>query len=402
MNAHAPAPAASVVTARPTPAAASTRLQARPVLQLRSSAGLYGADRMVLALNQALSGQHVPSRLLSIHNYRMHEQALHAMARAKGQHAELLPCRGRFDLGTVRALAAQIDAVGAPVLHVHDYKSAFYAWLATRQRPLPMVATLHGWLVDSHSQRLYNRIELALLRRFDALAVVSHEQIEPLLRAGIPRGRIHQVDNGIELPSGDVSDAAALRREFGLDAARFVFGAVARLSPEKNLAMLLEAITPLAKADAGVALVIAGDGPERAILEARAQSLGIASSVHFLGARADMERLYPVFDCLVLPSLSEGMPLVVLEAMAFSLPILASAVGGIPRLLAHTEHGRLVRPGDADALRAELQAASAEPGRRDRHARSYVRHQHSPEAMAQRYLTVYRSLPTGRHERTTA
>lgn len=362
------------------------------VLQLRSSAGLYGADRMVLTLNHALAGSNVHSRLLSINNYRMREQPLHDTARAMGQDADLLPCRGRFDTRTVRALKARIDASNAPLLHAHDYKSAFYAWLASRHRNTPLMATLHGWVEGSRSQRLYNRLELVLLRRFDALVVVANQQIEPLVRAGIARERIHQVDNGIEPPPEVADSVASTRRKFGLEHASFVFGAVARLSPEKNLSMLLDAFVSLALVDAGVVLVVAGDGPERAALEAHAGRLGIASSVHFLGARADMARVYRLFDCLVLPSLSEGMPLVVLEAMARALPVLASSVGDVPRLLANSTYGRLVSPGDPQALQAGMQAALAEPGLRDQRARSYVLHRHSPTAMADHYLDIYQSL----------
>lgn len=386
MNALAPLPA----------------LASPSILHLRSSAGLYGADRMLLTLNHALARADVSSRLLSINNYLMREQPLHEAARKLGQDAELLPCRGRFDPHTISMLAATIAAHDSPVLHAHDYKSAFYAWLASRRRRTPLVATLHGQVDTSRSLRLYNRVELALLRRFDALVVVAHAQIDSLRGAGVERARIHQVDNAISSPPavGDVS--LSLRIEFGLGQVEYVFGAVARLSPEKNLSMLLVAFAELVAGRPGLALVVAGDGPERAALEAQTHELGLGACVHFLGARADMERIYPLIDCLVLPSLSEGMPLVVLEAMARALPVVASAVGDVPRLLSHSAHGRLVPPGDPEALYQALKAAAAEPGRRDQRARSYVLHHHSPAAMAERYLDVYRSLPVHGHGRKIA
>ena len=117
------------------------------VLQLRSSAGLYGADRMVLALDQGLSQQGTRNRLLSINNYRLGDQPLHNCGTRAGQDVVLLPCRGKLDMRTVIALVNQIDHCKANVLHVHDYKSAFYAWLATRRRlHVKLVATLHGWV----------------------------------------------------------------------------------------------------------------------------------------------------------------------------------------------------------------------------------------------------------------
>ncbi len=370
------------------------------ILQLRSSAGLYGADRMVLALNQGLNRTNpaagdVQSRLLSINNYRMDRQPVHDAAIASDQPAELLPCAGRLDRGTVRALATTIRDSQAQVLHAHDYKSAFYAWLASRIEPVMLVATLHGQVGTSRSLRFYNRLELALLRRFDALVVVAADQTTTLRSAGIAASRIHQIDNGIELPDANRSDAEATRSsarvELGIDDADFVFAAVGRLSPEKNLAMLLSAFAGVAGSGRATLLLI-GDGPERTELAAQIAELGIQSSVRMLGVRHDMQRLYPAMDCLVLPSLSEGMPLVVLEAMAHALPVIASRVGDVPRLLSHAEYASLIAVADADALRDALLNMLDRSRVRDIRARDYAHSHHSPQAMAARYLALYQSL----------
>ncbi len=369
-------------------------------LQLRSSAGLYGADRMVLTLARALSDRGVPSRLLSINNYRLPGQLLHEAAHASGQDSVLLPCDGRFDLRTARTLAHQIAAGPGrlQVLHAHDYKSAFYAWLANRHCKVPMVATLHGWIEGSRSQRIYNRVELALLRRFDAIVVVATDQAERLHHAGIASKRIHQVDNAIEPPSPD-DDAriAEVRQELQLANVGFVFGAVSRLSAEKNLAQLLEAFQPLAQHMSGAHLLIVGDGPEREALEARCRELSLTFQVTFAGNRSDMGTIYPLLDCLVLPSLTEGMPLVVLEAMTRGIPVVASAVGDVPRLLAHANHARLVPPGDRAALATALDQAIGFHGRRDAAARAYALAHHAPSVMADRYIGIYRKLLVHTH-----
>lgn len=368
-------------------------------LQVRSSAGLYGADRVVLALDRALSRQGARGRLLSINNYRMSEQALHDTASASGQDAVLLPCRGRVDTATVVALSEQIGAVRDPVVHVHDYKSAFYAWLATRRAAAPLVATLHGWVEGSATLRLYTRLELALLRRFDALVVVSAEQVGRLSRAGVPGHRIRHVDNGIDIAPRDDNGAAALRVQWGLTPGTRVFTAVARLSPEKNLHQLLQAFAPVAARHPDAVLLLAGDGPQRDELQAQARHLGVAARVHFLGVRHDMPAVYALTDHLVLPSLSEGMPLCVLEAMACEVPVIASAVGEVPRLLAGSDHGRTVRPGDAAALEAALDEAASRPAGRELAGRARVLEHHSAQAMARAYLALYRDLLEKRHAR---
>jgi len=384
--------------------------ESRPfALQVRSSAGLYGADRVVLALNRAIDRGGARGRLLSINNYRMHEQALHDVASASGHDAVLLPCRGRVDAATVGALSTQIGAARSragmpPIVHVHDYKSAFYAWLATRREhhtgtPVPLVATLHGWVEGSTALRLYTRLELALLRRFDALVVVAEEQVARLARAGVPRSRIHHIDNGIDCPVRDEAAAASLREQLRIGPQARVLSAVARLSSEKNLAMLLRAFTPVAKRHADAVLLIVGDGPQREELESLARDLALGERVRFLGMRHDMAAIYTLTDHLVLPSLTEGMPLVVLEAMACEVPVIASAVGDIPRLLDRSAHGRTIPPGNAAALEAALDDALAAPRARDVAARDHVRERHSAQAMATQYVALYRDLLEGRHAR---
>ena len=298
------------------------------ILQLRSSAGLFGADRMVLSLNEGLRQLGARSRLLSINNYRIDRQLLHESGLRAGQDAVLLPCRGRLDMRTVAALATQIDQYKTDVLHVHDYKSAFYAWLATRRRQsVKLVATLHGWIDSTQALRLYNALEISLLRRFDKLVVVSNPQFERLSRAGIPQSRIRQIDNGIILGRDRSPVQAGLHAELGLEGASRVFAAVGRLSQEKNLSLLVDAFASVVAADPGAHLLLVGDGPELQALKARVAQQGLQGTVHFAGIRSDMDQVYGLIDCLALPSLSEGMPLVVLEAMSREIPVIASSVG---------------------------------------------------------------------------
>ena len=370
------------------------------VLQVRSSAGLYGADRMVLTLNAALPAEGLRSRLLSINNYRLSQQPVHDAAIAQGQDAALLPCSGRLDARTASALAGQVRDFQADIVHVHDYKSAFYAWLATRRRPARLVATLHGWVENSGSQRLYHRIEMSLLKRFDALVVVAADQAERLVAAGIPRARIHQVDNAIPVPTAaSASDAATLRTELGLPTDGFIIAAVGRLSPEKNLSALVDAFSTIAADDRTTTLLIVGGGPELDALQARARAAGIGDRVVFAGVRSDMDRVYPVIDCLALPSLTEGMPLVVLEAMARGIPVVASAVGDVPRLLAQTDAGRIVARPDADALAVELSTVVARGRSIDERARRYIAGHHLPDAMARAYAAIYQPLLANEHGR---
>ena len=163
--------------------------------------------------------------------------------------------------------------------------------------------------------------------------------------------------------------------------------------------MLLRAFAPMAARHPDAVLLMVGDGPQRDELQALAAQLSLGTRVRFLGVRHDMAAVYTLTDHLVLASLTEGMPLVVLEAMACEVPVIASAVGDVPRLLARSTQGRLVPPGDVDALRDALDDAASQPRVRDTAARDYVRERHCAQAMAQDYVGLYRSLLEARHAR---
>lgn len=359
-------------------------------MQLRSSAGLYGADRMVLALDRYLPGAGQPSLLVCIDNPHLGHSPLHDEARRRRQETTLLPNKGRLDAGAVAALRALLRSTHADCVHAHDPKSVVYAWLATRGLECRCVATTHGWIETSSALRLYNRIERALLKRYDAVVAVACEQVDRLAAAGVDRSRIHPIANGIELAKpASAQERLLARRHFRCEPEETVFAAIGRLAPEKNLALLLHAVARIGH-DAPVRLLIAGDGPESAPLQQLVAGLGLQSRVTLLGTLEDCAPLYAAMDMLVLPSLSEGMPLVVLEAMAAGKPLLATAVGGVPELLAHAPCSRLL-PADeiawARALRAAIGMRSD-----DAEARSHVHGAHSAQAMAARYAALYRTL----------
>lgn len=365
------------------------------VLQLRSSAGLYGAEHMLLGLGDGLRSLGVRNRMLAIHNPRLREQPLHAAALQAGLDSAVLPCNGRLDLRTVSALVAQIDTCDADVVHAHDYKSVFHAWLATRRRRhVRLVATIHGWVETSAALRLYNRMDLALLRRFDALVVVADDQAQRLRRAGVPAMRIHAIGNGIRIPAAQATADlhAALREDLGLQARQPVFATIGRLSSEKNVAAFVAAFAAVVERVPTAVGLVVGDGPCRDALQSQVARAGLQSNIRFLGVRDDIDAIYALVDCLVLPSTSEGMPLVALEAMARGIPVVASAVGDLPRLLANAGHGRLVAPGDVAGLATALCAALDDIGCHDACAAAWVRDHHSNHAMAARYHALYLDL----------
>jgi glycosyltransferase involved in cell wall biosynthesis len=342
---------------------------------------MYGAEQVVLGLAREQIAHGRDSRIAVFVHADAQPELLRA-ARAQGVPALALPCRGIADARCVGALRRMLVDGRVGVLHCHDYKSIVYARLATRGLPLARIATLHGWLDGGLRMRAYRWLEMRALHGFDGVCAVSAAIEHALRDGGIRRERIHRVDNGVDLgrfrPVPRLPERATPLR----------IGTAARLSPEKNLGMLIDAVAECRSRGRSIELCIVGDGPLRETLAAQVHRLGLDDAVQLRGAVDKLERWYPGLDAFVLPSLTEGMPMTVLEAMACGCPVLASAVGSIPTLLAGLPHSRTLPPADLAALvDALMQQPLLDAPRQD--ARERVRARYSTTRMAEDYEAAY-------------
>lgn len=185
----------------------------------------------------------------------------------------------------------------------------------------------------------------------DGVIAVSASVKNDLMSEGIPPEMIHVIPNGVRVPDPPLEpDNRSFRRALvdtaGWQEDCFILAVVGRLVPEKGHTVLLEAVRAALSEAPRLRLLVVGDGPERGQLEALAHRLEISQIVHFTGFRADVEKILWAVDAAALPSLSEGMPLALLEAMAVGKPVIASMVGGIPEAVTHEETGLLVLPGN--------------------------------------------------------
>ena len=357
------------------------------VLHVRSSAGLYGAEYVVLGLIPELAQLGVPSTLLSIDNHLQTQQVLFDRARELGVPALRLPCRGRLDFATVRALREAIADTPDALLHVHDYKSALVAWLARGRRRIPIVATSHGHFASSASLRAYQRLELWLMRRFDEVCIVTAQMRRLLADAGVPAHKVHLIENGIDTQRFRADVAARERAPLGIAADAFVFGAAMRLTEQKNPLGLIDAFARIAADMPHAVLAIAGDGELRDATAARAAQLGLSARVHLLGARNDLDRFYTMLDVFVLPSRYEGLPLALLEAMAAARRVVTTAVGEVPAVLEGLAL-TAVAPNDVDALAQAMRRASEQPSPHEA-LRERVLERYSVARMARAYAEIY-------------
>ncbi|HET7295985.1 MAG TPA: glycosyltransferase family 4 protein [Gemmatimonadales bacterium] len=273
------------------------------------------------------------------------------------------------------------------VMHTHGYRPDVVDSGVARHEGIPVVSTVHGFTGGSWRMRVYERLQRLALRRCAAVAVVSQQLARVLVRSGVAVDRVHVIPNAWD-GAAPLSRAAA-RRALGLPAEAFVVGWVGRLSAEKGPDVLLEALPVLRDLDFTVSMV--GDGPLALSLRQERHLLGLDAVVRMHGAVPEAGRLFTAFDVFVLSSRTEGTPIVLFEAMAAGVPIIATAVGGVLDLLG-PESAWLIGPDDPLKLAAALREVRAHPAvARVRSAIAYdrLRAEFRPEPWVQQYIGVY-------------
>ena len=309
------------------------------------------------------------------------------LAEREGFPVDVLPLRRSFQLGAAWRLARLLRRRRADVLHTHTLAAAnVLSRLAARAAGVPVVSHLH---IENHfrpaTRRLLAGLDNATARLAARLVAVSEDTRRAYERQGYPGGRIEVVYNGIDLPpNGEFRRNEPPR-----------IGEIARLCDVKGQRELLHALARLPEAQ----LVLAGrdleqGGAYQDALERESERLGVRERVEF-GFHDDVPALLETLDVVALPSWTEGLPIVLLEAMAHARPVVATTVGGTPELVADGETGFLVPPRDPEALTTALRRVLDDPdlGRRLGEAgRARVAERFSADEQAQRILAIYDEL----------
>ncbi|AGA26781.1 glycosyltransferase [Singulisphaera acidiphila] len=297
----------------------------------------------------------------------------------------------------VHEVARQLVRIGADVLCCHGYKPDILGWLAARQAGIPVIAVSRGWTAATVKVRFNEGLDRLCLRGMDRVVCVSEGQAVKVRCAGVSTDRVIVIRNAIRaarFDSADPADGVWLRGLFPTPPSRVV-GAAGRLSPEKGFGVLVEAARRVVRENSDVGFVIFGDGPLHADLERQIGESGLADRFLLAGFRDDLDRIIPHFDLFTLPSFTEGLPNVALEASAASVPVVATAVGGTPEVIEEGVNGRLVPPGDAAALADRLlDALRDDEGRwsMGRRGRQRVQEQFTFEAQASHYHRLFDEL----------
>jgi sugar transferase (PEP-CTERM/EpsH1 system associated) len=283
------------------------------------------------------------------------------------------------------------------ILHCHHYSPFVYGAIAMACRPgLRVVYTEHGRLSDAPPTRKRRLVNPCLGLLPDRIYAVSRDLRAHMIAEGLPARRIDVIHNGIEPGRTPAeNDRRAARVHLGIPDASFVVGTVARLDQVKDLRTLIAAFRNLSRTIADARLVVIGDGPERAALREAAHDAGVADRVVLAGYRSDAREMLAAFDVFANSSISEGVSLTILEAMAASLPVVATAVGGTPEVVLEQETGLLVSPRDPERMATALRAMAGAPAfRRSLGAagRRRVETFFTLERMVQAYEQAYTEL----------
>ncbi len=364
------------------------------LLLVESGTSVGGTERVVWELATRLS----PDRF-SVQVWLSPDRGVHELARAL--EARRIPVErmpevdSRWDLSGMLSTWNKLRRTRPRLMHLHHVWPASDRYLPSLARAagVPDLVVTEHIVGQSHStgQRALKRDEL---QQAAAVTVVCAAVADSLVRDyGVDRKRLRVVPNGADLPDDDAEILAARRIRDELEVGdRALWVCAGRLEEQKGQRVLLDAAEKLAARGVDFVIALAGEGAERNQLEQRSQQLGLRSRVKFLGRLDVVGPLLRAADVCVLPSLWEGMPLSLLEAMVRGRPTIASAVGGVPEVMTDGVHGLLVPPGDVEALAAALEWMESKPeaaGGLGAHGAERVRSEFTWDHVVRSFEAVY-------------
>jgi len=362
----------------------------RPMaIQLVSTGGFYGAERTLLELAAFLRDQGWDSRVVALEGDGAGE--LVQRASEQGIAGEAYVTTGRLGLWPmVRRLRSMLDGESRAIVHSHGYKPDILLAALGVPRRLACLATCHSWYSETKKLKALEYLDKRAVRGFDHVVAVSDQIYHDLRASRMPEGKLSRIDNGISVPVVDARQRDEIRAEWRLAPDERLIVQIGRLAKSKRNALLLKAVAGLPSGIASrVALV--GDGEERGALADYARTLGIEHRVIFAGYRRDATAVMAAADVLAITSNKEGLPIVLLEAMAMGCPIIATAVGAIPQALSQDSAWIIPVDDEAALVRAICEALgeSSPAGARAAKAKSVFLERYSREVMGGQYLSLY-------------
>lgn len=370
------------------------------VFHLISSSDFFGAERVVAELSASLARQGnvvfvgvitTNYRLLKIFRNAIEDMSV-VIVQFDGQ--------GTINRKTIMSVGGFFINNRIDLVHCHGYKSNLYALLAkkTTRSKIILFATNHNWIGSTVREKIYQKIDSITLRFFDKIVAVSENVKVQMESKGLANKDISIIANGINVHDSDfgttVPEARAL---LGLSPEDFVVGNMARFTPEKDQRALVMAFTRLRDLPR-LKLVLVGDGPDLVTVKELVVSLELEGRVLFTGNRTDARKLFGAFDVFALVSTNEGLPMVLLEAMAAGVAVIATRVGAVSEVAVHGDNALLLDPSQQEELIAAIKTLYGNEKLKRRFAvmgSERVRRFFSGDDMASKYNQEYKVCCAG-------
>jgi glycosyltransferase involved in cell wall biosynthesis len=373
-------------------------MQPLTVLHLIETDGLYGAERVVLGLarQSKLEGSFKPfiGCIVSGAAAELARQAADA-----GIETATFTVRPRMVALDVAALLLRARKIKPAVIHTHGYKAAIVGYSLSVLLGVPIITTCHLWFeTDSLplTYRFLTAVERRLYRRFDHVVAVSTAIADVVRSAGVPHARVSCIPNGIDV----ADEVVGVPADTSPADQPFTIATLGRLVEQKAQHLIISAVAQLLSGGFNCRAVIAGDGPLRSQLREQARRMDVADKIQFLGFRRDIGEVLSAADVFVLPSVDEGLPMALLEAMARGLPVVATPVGAIPSVVTHERNGLLIPTGSSGALASAIAGILSQAGTRRElglAGQATIRERFSSARMFRDYLAVYLQLVSSPH-----
>ncbi len=361
-------------------------------MHLTASPSYGGPERQMLELGRELQGRYRSVYVTFLEEGRCWDFV--KQAQAWGFPALALRHDTPRLVAAYRELLSTLRAVGATILVCHGYKPGILGRMAARRLGLPVVAVSRGWTGETLRVRLFDRLDRLNLRWMDHVICVSEGQARKVDKAGVPLQKLSVIPNAIRMErfaQPEIQYQEKLRALFP-NPPQFIVGAAGRLSPEKGFEVLIDAAAEVIKDCPEVGFVLFGEGALRESLAERITRKRLEGAFVLAGFRSDLDQYLPHLDLLALPSFTEGLPNVVLEAFASGAPVVATAVGGVPEVVEHGENGFCVDPGDPEGLASGILGVLGDDGLRrtmGENGRRRVAEEFTFDAQARQYQQLF-------------
>ncbi len=325
----------------------------RSVLHVAKMTGVAGMENHLLTLLPGLKARGLDTQLIILTTPEHSIDEYAAQMAAAGVAVQQLPIRGNLDFNLYNQLTQWFRKSGLDAVHTHLIHADLHGVLAARRAGIK-----HVFMTGHNDDPFRRRLLIRLMQRWLWRRVDKGIAISEAIRAfqikveGAPANHVTTIRYGIDLSRSRVGEGAraVTRQELGLPDQAPVLGSVCRLVEQKGVSDALRAFWQVSRQMADAHYVIIGDGPLRQSLQAQADGYGLSHRIHFLGWREDAHALMAAFDALIVPSRWEGFGLVVLEAMAAKVPVIASRISALPEIILDGETGKLIPPGDIQGL----------------------------------------------------